>query len=120
MGETVGWTRGVQPTATIQYPTAPLHSVLATTALPPWFQPLPHHLLPAQLLLHHHLLAHLVHLLPPLVHQAAGPTNLLEEAATLLKDSSQPSHTSFSSFSHSSWGQTLLQTLDRYMAIVQM
>merc|ERR1712192_61821 len=110
MGETVGWTRGVQPTATIQYPTAPLHSVLATTALPPWFQPLPHHL----------LLAHLVHLLPPLVHQAAGPTNLLEEAATLLKDSSQPSHTSFSSFSHSSWGQTLLQTLDRYMAIVQM
>ena len=77
-------------------------SALATTPLPPWFQ-----------LLHHCLPARLVLLLPPRVHQA-GPANPLLEEATPFKDSSQPSRTSFSSFSHSSWGQTLLQTLDKY------
>ena len=77
-------------------------SALATTRLPPWFQ-----------LLHHRLPARLVLLLPPRVHQAGPPNPLLEEA-TPFKDSSQPSCTSFSSFSHSSWGQTLLQTLDKY------
>ena len=77
-------------------------SALATTPLPPWFQ-----------LLHHRLPARLVRLLPPRVHQA-GPANPLLEEATPFKDSSQPSRTSFSSFSRFSWGQTLLQTLDKF------
>merc|ERR1711974_501614 len=89
---TAGWTPGVQPTVTIPYLTARLHSVLVTTHLLPWFQ-----------LLHHHLGARLVRV-------QGGPTNLLEEA-THCKDSSQRSRTSFSSSSQSSWGQTLLQTL---------